>query len=312
MTRELKTLRALMLWAVLVSGTVVMLLLSVSKLVLDLQAFSTVASSMALLLFTAIVCRLRGFIKFSLVMEALVGGVAFSILVLVSTYLAVSLNAPLADDALIAVDQRMGFDGEALIRWVDTMPTLSWALMHAYASFSMQLIVLPMLLILLGQPARAFALVLAYAFVGFSASLVSVWFPALGSHVVYAIDPESLTSINPYFGYAFLDQFNAVREQPVFMFSLTTAEGILTFPSVHAAVAFLCGVSAFNLPWLRYPFLALNVLMGFATLTHGGHYLVDVFAGVGFAVFSLYCIGYFSRVSAAKWSFAFQARADHL
>ena len=110
----------------------------------------------------------------------------------------------------------------------------------------------------IAHPARAFALILAYAVVGYVASLASIWFPALGSHVVYAIDPESLRSINPHFGYAFLDQFNAVREQSEFMFSLTTAEGILTFPSVHAAVAFICGVSAFSVPWLRYPFLALN------------------------------------------------------
>ena len=306
MTRELKILRALMGWTVLVSGAVIMLLLSLSKVKLDIDGFLPVALSLALLIFTAMVCRFRGFIKSSLIVEALAGGVAFSILVLVSTYLAVSLNAPLADATLIAMDRQMGFDGVALIRWIDTIPLLSWTLMHAYASFSLQLIFLPMLLILFGHPARAYALVLAYAAVGYVASVVSIWFPALGSHVVYAIDPDSLASINPYFGHAFLEQFRAVREHPEFLFSLTTAEGILTFPSVHAAVAFICAVSAFSLPWLRYPFLALNVLMGFATLTHGGHYLVDVFAGFAVAAFALYCIGVVSRVPQDKRTHAFQ------
>lgn len=300
MARELNILRALMWWLVLVSGAAVMLLFSVSKVSLDLESLWPVASSTTLLILTAIVCRLRGFLKSSLVVEVMAGGVTFSVLVLMSTYLAVSLNAPLADTTLLTLDQRLGFDGAALIRVIDTLPTLSWALMHAYASFSLQLILLPMILIIFGHSTRAFALVLAYAVVGFVASFVSIWFPALGSHVVLAIDPDTLTSINPYFGHAFLDQFHNVREQPEFLFSLKTAEGILTFPSVHAAVAFLCAVSAFSLPWFRYPFLALNALMGFATLTHGGHYLVDVFAGVGVAALSLYCIGVVSRMQTIK------------
>ncbi|SOE13470.1 PAP2 superfamily protein [Hoeflea halophila] len=306
MTRELKILRAFMWWSLLASGTVVMLLFSVSKVLLDVHALMPVASSMSLMILTTVICRLRGFIKSSLILEALSGGVAFSVLVLMSTYLAVSLNSPLADATLMAIDQRVGFDGVALIRFIDTIPLFSWALMHAYASFSLQLIVLPMLLILCGHPERAFALVLAYAAVGFFSSFVSIWFPALGAHVVYAIEPDSLASINPYFGHAFLDQFNAVREQPEFMFSLATAEGILTFPSVHAAVALICGVSAFSLPWLRYPFLALNALMGFSTLTHGGHYLVDVFAGFAVAALALYCVGAVSRMPQHKPTQAFQ------
>ncbi len=299
MTRELKILRALMWWLVLVSGAAVMLLFSASKVSLDFESLLPVVSSTSLLMLTAIVCRLRGFLKSSFVVEALAGGIAFSVLVLMSTYLAVSLNAPLADNTLLTLDQRIGFDGAALIRAIDTMPALSWALMHAYASFSLQLILLPMILIVFGHPARAFTLVLAYAVVGFVASFVSIWFPALGSHVVLGIDPDTLASINPYFGHAFLDQFHAVREQPEFLFSLETAEGILTFPSVHAAVAFLCAASAFSLPWLRYPFLVLNGLMGFATLTHGGHYLVDVFAGVGVAALSLYLIASISRMQSS-------------
>jgi membrane-associated phospholipid phosphatase len=306
MTRELKFLRALMVWSVLASGAIIMVLLGASKVVLDVRSFFPVLGTLALLAGTALVCRLRGFIKWSLIMETLAGGVAFSMLVLISSYLAISLNAPLTDATLITIDQRMGFDGVELIRLIDTIPLLSWALMHAYASFSLQLILLPMLLILFRQPARAIALVLAYAVVGYVASFVSVWFPALGAHVVYAIDPDSLTSINPYFGHAFLDQFHAVREQSEFMFSLTTAEGILTFPSVHAAVALICCVSAFSIPWLRYPFLALNALMAFSTLTHGGHYLVDVFAGFALGALALYCVGAVSRIPEVDWLRAFQ------
>tara|TARA_R110002020_G_scaffold35195_14_gene106346 strand:+ start:328 stop:1272 length:945 start_codon:yes stop_codon:yes gene_type:complete len=307
MTRELKVLRAFMLWAVLGSGALIMFLLHHSKISLDYHSLAPVGSSLALLVGTGIVCRMRGFLKSALIMEALAGGIAFSVLVLASTYLAISMNAPLADDWLVAMDLRMGFDGAAFIRLVDGMPLVSSALMLAYTSFSLQLLTLPMLLILFGQPARAFAMVLAYALIGYVSSVVSIWFPALGSHVVYAIEPSSLTSINPHFGYAFLEQFHAVREQSAFLLSLESAEGILTFPSVHAAVALLCAVSAYSIPLLRYPFLALNMLMAIATVTHSNHYLVDVFAGFGVAVASIYGIRILSRMPSAKRIEAFAA-----
>lgn len=298
MTRELKVLRMQMLFGVLASGALIMVMLQASKITLDWGSLLSPAGSLALLVFAAIVCRKRGFEKSSLIMEVLAGGVAFSILVLLSTYLVISLNTPTADASLIALDQWMGFDGVAFIRLVDGMPWLSWALMHAYASFAFQLLLLPMLLILFGQPSRAFVLVLAYAAVGYIASVVSIWFPALGSHVVYGIDPSSLSSINAHFGHAFLSEFHAVREQSEFVFSLDAAQGILTFPSVHAAVALICAVCAFSVPLLRYPFLALNILMAASTLTHGGHYIVDTLAGMGVAALALYCAFALSRVPA--------------
>jgi len=310
MSRELNVMRGLMLWTVLASGAVVMILLQGSKIRLDYASLAPVGSSLALLLGTAIVCRLRGFVKSSLIMEALAGGIAFSVLVLVSTYLATSLNAPLADDSLVAMDRWMGFDGAAFIRFIDGAPLLSWALMQAYTSFALQLLALPMLLILFGKPERGFGLVLAYALVCYVSSLVSIWFPALGSHVVYAIDPSSLTSVNPYFGHAFLAQFHAVREQPEFLLSLASAEGILTFPSVHAAVALLCAVSAFSVRWLGYPFLTVNVLMAIATVTHSNHYLVDVFAGFAVAAVSLYLVGALSRIPSVRWTPAFRLSGE--
>lgn len=299
MTRDLKILRSTLLWTVLSGGALVLVLLQASKIVLDLQSFVPVSALLALLLGMGIVCRKRGYLKSALMMEVLVGGIAISVFVLISTYLAISLNLPLADARLVAMDNWLGFDGAAFIRLIDGMPSLSWALMQAYTSFSLQLMVLPLLLILCGQPSKAFALVLAYALVGYVSSVVSIWFPALGYHAFYGVEPSSLASINPHFGHAFLAQFNAVREQSEFVLSLDAVEGILTFPSVHAAVAFLCAASAFSVPLLRYPFLLLNILMATATLSHGSHYLIDVIAGCGAAALSLYAVWAVARIPAA-------------
>jgi membrane-associated phospholipid phosphatase len=175
------------------------------------------------------------------------------------------------------------------------MPVLSWLLMHAYSSFAPQLLVLPMLLILLGHPGSAFALVLGYGMAGFGASVISVWFPALGAHVTYGIASQALSSVNVHFGYAFLNEFHAVRDQATFVLSVAKAQGILTFPSLHTAVAILCAAFAASHVWLRYPILVLNVLMVVSTLTHGGHYVIDVIAGMVLALLALLAVGAIRR-----------------
>ncbi|WP_420406969.1 phosphatase PAP2 family protein [Hoeflea sp.] len=298
MTRETGILRLLMIRSLVASTIIVALLLALSKLSLDLSSFGLTAGLIALLVVAAVYYRGRGLSKVALIMEVMACGIGFSVLVLISTYLAVSVNAPLADEALAAMDRTIGFDGVAFIRLIDGMPLLSWALMQSYVSFALQLMILPVLLVLFDRAASACALVLSYAIVCAIASIVSVWFPALGSHVVYDIDPASLQSVNAYFGHAFLSEFHGVRESAAFTVSLDRAEGILTFPSVHAAVALLCAACAWSVTLLRYPFLLLNVLMATATLTHGAHYLIDTIAGLALAVVVLAAVFGLSRAPA--------------
>lgn len=300
MTSDTVILRAVMIRTLAASAVLVALLLGLSKLSLDLASFALTAGLAALLVVAAVYYRGRGLTKVVMIMEVMACGIGFSVLVLISTYLAISVNAPLADDVLVAMDRTIGFDGVAFIRFIDGMPFLSWALMQTYVSFALQLMILPVLLVVFDKAVLAFALVLSYALVCAVASVVSVWFPALGSHVVYGIDPTSLGAVNAHFGHAFLSEFHGVRDSAAFTVSLDRAQGILTFPSVHAAVALLCAACAWSVPLLRYPFLLLNVLMATATLTHGGHYLVDTIAGLALAAIVLAAVFGLSRVPAVR------------
>ena len=283
-------LRSSLAWTIVGSVVALCLLLPLSRIRLEYQSFQSLLTVVAFLLFCAFVCRKRAFLKCSHVMEALAAGICLSVLVLISSYLAISLGYPLADGRLADIDRWLGFDGAAFIRTVDTMPLLSTILMYAYASFGVQLTFLPILLILLGHSRRAFGLVLAYALTCYASSLISVFFPAVGANVTYGIAATDLSSINAQFGFAFLNEFHAVRDLPVFTLSLATAQGILTFPSVHTAVAVLCAAFAFGSRWLRYPFLFLNLAMATSTLTHGGHYLIDVIAGCGVAGLAYFAV----------------------
>ena len=65
------------------------------------------------------------------------------------------------------------------------------------------------------------------------------------------------------------------------------AEGIITFPSFHATLAILFVYAVRRHRWALAVFVPLNALLIAATPTVGGHYLVDLPAGVIVAVASI-------------------------
>lgn len=216
-------------------------------------------------------------------LESVFCGVLLTVPIGLLTYVAMRLNFPLADEALVRMDMALGFDWQAFISFIHARPILAAALGYSYQSFSFQLLSIPILLVMFGKPVRAYAMITAFGLLCVAASVISVWYPALGTYVVYNVPADSLANINAHFGFAFLDEFHAVRSDPDFVFSLSKMQGILTFPSVHASVAVLCAWAVWGIRSLRYPFLALNVLMGVSAVSHANHYLVDVIAGVGVA-----------------------------
>lgn len=264
-----------------------LLLLLFSKIRIDLSSASILYLFGSMFLPALICARRWRIVSIYTSLEVVLAGLLVTIPVVLSTYLAVSMNRPLADDLLISMDEAIGFDWAAFIGFIDSHPSLSGFFSYAYSSFFFQLLILPIYLCLTGQATRAYGLVFAYIFITMSASFISIWFPALGTYAVYGVHSEDLSTINPHYGYFFLDQFNAVREQSSFLLDFGKAAGILTFPSVHAAVAALCAWAAWRSRILRYPLLVLNVAMALSAISHANHYLVDIIAGLGLTAFCL-------------------------
>ena len=63
--------------------------------------------------------------------------------------------------------------------------------------------------------------------------------------------------------------------------------GIVTFPSFHAASAVLFGWALWAVRWLRPLALLINGAMLAATPLNGGHYFIDLIAGVAIAVLAI-------------------------
>jgi membrane-associated phospholipid phosphatase len=231
----------------------------------------------------ALYCRFRRIDRLQPVAEIVLCFVIACFGLLPISYLAVRFNTPLVDDWLMAMDKAMGFDWVALVKTVDEWPPLASFLRIAYSSFGFQLFFLPVFLALFRNDTRAHAMILAYMLIVVGASIIGIWFPARGAFFAYGLDQTMLNNVDAHFGYAFLDEFHAARTDTYFSMSLDRVEGLLTFPSVHVAVAVLCIWASWGSRLLAGPFLILNAGMTLSALTNGGHYLADVIAGAALA-----------------------------
>lgn len=266
---------------------VLLVLLPLAGISVEYGSFSRSALTILLLLAISACFQWRGFPRLRAMTDVLCCGIALSLAAIAASYAAMAVGSPLVDAQLMAMDGALGFDWPAFTRFVDARPLLADALFVSYQSFAAQLICLPLLLALVGQAQRAYLTVSAYGLLCCVSSLVGVWYPALGAHIGHGVDPASLANVNAHFGYAFLGEFHAVRSGEGFSLSLERAAGILTFPSVHAAVALLCAWAGWSIAMLRYPLLLLNVAMAVSAISHGSHYLVDVIAGLGVAAMAI-------------------------
>ncbi|BCM19200.1 phosphatase PAP2 family protein [Mesorhizobium sp. J8] len=282
---DLARARAALIWSTIGSYLVVLPLTAQVGLNVDYGFVGPFALWFILALICGITFRPRPRIRAAT--ESFLYGVLLVVPIVIAVYLAARLNLPLADDQLKAMDQALGVDWPALLKFIDSRPYLAQPLNLAYESFTQQLIWLPIVLAVFGRPLRSYQMILMYAVIYFLGCVISIWYPALGTYTTFNIHPADLQNIDRTWGYVFLDELKGVRSDPAFIFSLSKAKGIMTFPSLHAASAVLFAWAAWELKWLRYPFLLLNVVMAISAAVVGNHYTVDVIAGIGLAGFGI-------------------------
>lgn len=199
--------------------------------------------------------------------------VAFTSVMSVLSYLLVTLAPPLVDTKLAALDAMLGFDWPRAYAWVRSHWTLNFVLQLAYASGLPQLVLVPMLIGLLGRAAylREFLSNLMLSCV--LLLLIAAPWPAAGAFVFFGVaSPAEMATVS---------HFSVLRDGSMRVFDLAQMQGLISLPSYHTAMA-LFFVQAMR--WTRVGVVIiglLNLLMIMSTPTEGGHYLVDVVAGVG-------------------------------
>lgn len=201
---------------------------------------------------------------------------------------------PISDAALHALDQRLGFDWQAMADVLQAHPALATLARWAYDSITVQAAIMAVALIATRQVHRL-QLVFVVFFIGcLLCQAGSILAPAHGVYAFLGITPETFAPYNP----ALADvpaTVDALRAGQFPLFSPANANGIITFPSFHSTLAILFAWAFWATPWLRWPAVALNIAMLLATPPLGAHYLVDVIAGIAIAIVAILAAQALSR-----------------
>jgi len=215
------------------------------------------------------------------------------------SYVVAALDWPLQDQGLAALDRAMGFDARAVILFVNEYPTLAGALGFGYAMIKWPLLAIPIILAATRRFARLQQFVTSLTLALLITIVISIFVPAIGNYQVLGLTPAEVPNVNVT---AFLlgqHDIPAVRDGSLRHLELFKLAGIVTFPSFHTASAVLYAWAFAPVRFFGPAAMVTNTLMIASTPVVGGHYLIDVVAGVALAVAS---------IAAAHWLFARLAR----
>ena len=203
------------------------------------------------------------------------------------TYVAAAIDFPMQDSALLAADRALGFDWAAYVHFVDGRPGLASWLNVGYAMIGWPLFAIPVVLAAKHRYRRIEEFTFAFGIALAATTIISALVPAIGVYQQIGLDPGSVKNINPG---AYLDQLRDLpptREGVLRHLELLGLGGIVTFPSFHAASAVLFAWALWAVRWVRPLALLVNGAMLAATPLNGGHYFIDVIAGVAIAALAI-------------------------
>lgn len=229
--------------------------------------------------------------------------VAFSMALSLFNYLLLPVSAPFIDAYIIKADAYLGFYWPDIMFWAAQHPILSLILKISYMSTMAQLSVLIALLGLTGRRQQMDVLLLT---VFISATIaICFWglFPSSGAMSVHNLPVEIETAVSPIVGQEYGAELRRIATQGPGVIAPYEIRGLIGFPSYHASLAFVALFASFAMKRLFPVFLVLNILIMPATLIHGGHHLLDLFAGFVLFLGTWKVANYIVRNNALKMGF---------
>jgi hypothetical protein len=127
-----------------------------------------------------------------------------------------------------------------------------------------------------------------YAVTALITATIATIVPAEGAHAYFAPSREQFSNFTSLSGMWHYDSLVTLRTAKTMSFNpFQHLEGMVTFPSFHATAAILIAYAVRGVRFVAIPMLILNVLMIVSVIPEGGHYLVDLIAGL---LIALVCI----------------------
>jgi hypothetical protein len=173
-----------------------------------------------------------------------------------------------------------------MLAWMNGWPTVYAVFRPIYLSLTLQMTTVVLCLAFSGRLVWLRVYTLAFIFAALASIAVSVVLPAAGAWPYYAPTAAESPNVMPAVSTSW-PVFYGLRDGTLRALMAVGAEGIITFPSLHAALAVIVIAALWPVAVLRWVILALNGAMLIATPIDGSHYFIDVLAGVALAPPSL-------------------------
>lgn len=202
------------------------------------------------------------------------------------SFIGASAAFPMQDANLAYLDNALGLDWRAYFDLVYHRPWLVPYFYLGYAVIALPGFLIPVLLGSFGQYLRLQQFTLACILTVFVIVVLSTVVPAIGTYQQYGVAPD-FDVLRPSGYLVQLDLLPGVRDGSLRVLAWSKMGGIITFPSFHAASAILVLWSLWSIWWLRPFAIIANTGTLLATPIIGGHYFVDVIAGILVAVGSI-------------------------
>jgi len=206
--------------------------------------------------------------------------IAFATFAAPLSYVAASAAFPLRDMELAAWDSRLGFDWMASLAFMNANPLVHAVAAVAYGSFAIQTTTVVIALGISRQARHLRLFILAFMFITIVTIAVSTVFPAQGVWGYWHLSLADTPTIVPTTRDAPLPTFFGLRNGSYRHLIAENAAGVISFPSLHAALGLLFIFALWPVRYVRYIAFSLNFLMIAATPVEGSHYLSDVIAGL--------------------------------
>jgi len=204
--------------------------------------------------------------------------------VILSFILTGLLPLPTWDGALVTADHALGLNWLDMYQWLTRHPAIEAGARAVYNSLVREMLILFIALELLGHHNQARAFLLWFMVSAIASVGIGILFPAAGAFVYYHLPVASTTG--------YVAQWASLRNGTLHTFNPFEVQGLVIFPSFHAALAGLCAYAARPLRILKIPLLALNLLIILSSPAEGGHYFIDIIAGIALAALTISLPGY--------------------
>jgi hypothetical protein len=233
--------------------------------------------------------RVRPRENLTVVGTALLQILMFSAIGCVVQYLLARDSGDFWSATLLAWDKWLGLDWRAMAQGVSDRPVLARLLGVAYNALIPEAVLVVVLLGWREQLDEVRTFILAGMICGATCILLSHLIPAVDCNVYLGLSQARLPNLDFNVSYAAAKELAALRSGQLNVIELPSMQGLVTFPSYHAGLATASCWASLKIKSRKIGYF--GAVMAIATIisapVRGGHYFVDVFAGIAIGMVSL-------------------------